>query len=305
MKIDYKILRETCLRDIESFAEFGDITDTRDGIYIHKNNDSKILAVAHLDTVLNMNHFHRIDVNGDSVVINAQLDDRLGAYTLLHLLPAMGIKYDILLTEGEEQGLSTAAYFETGKQYNWMFSFDRRGSDVVLYQYESKVIKKALKGSKFKIGIGSFSDIAFLDHLGCKGFNVGCGYHGEHSDMCYVNMTEYKSQVKRFADFYHKNKDTHYKHTDSHPVTVGGHYRISDASLSSRFHWGEYDDLYCYLCNAARGKHEFISGMWLCNQCFTNADFCAGCGDVFYGYEIRDGLCPNCHQLDDEQRRGE
>src|SRR5688572_4953131 len=157
-------------------------------MYIYQNNNSRILGVAHLDTVLSMNHFYRLKVNQDQIVLNAQLDDRLGAYTLLHLLPSMGLKYDLLLTEGEEMGLSTAAHFKTDKQYNWMFSFDRKGTDVVMYQYESKPLTAALESSKFKIGIGSFSDIAFLDHLGCKGFNVGTGYHGEHSTMCYANM---------------------------------------------------------------------------------------------------------------------
>lgn len=302
MKIDYKLLRETCLNPIESFESFGEVQDTIDGMYIFKDNGSKILGVAHLDTVLNMNHFHRIDVNGDSIVINAQLDDRLGVYTLAHLLPTMGVNFDLLLTEGEEQGLSTAAHFETTKEYNWIFSFDRRGGDVVLYQFDSKVINKALEGSKFKIGQGTFSDIAFLDHLGCKGFNVGCGYHGEHSDMCYANMTEYKSQVKRFVNFYHRNSDTHYKHTYKpsykFPVTTGtgNHYTMND--YNSRFHWGDYDDLYCYLCNSKRGKHQIIEDIWLCDSCFNDAALCAGCQDVYYSHEISDGLCMNCTRFE-------
>src|SRR5688500_911556 len=131
MKIDYNRLKNTCLSPIESFMGLGEVVDTRDGIYIYKDKGCKVLGVAHLDTVLNMNHFHKIDVNGDPIVINAQLDDRLGAYALIHLLPSLGIQFDLLLTEGEESGRSTAAHFKASHEYNWMFSFDRHGDDVV------------------------------------------------------------------------------------------------------------------------------------------------------------------------------
>ena len=231
MKINYETLKNICLSPIESFKTLGDVVETKDGIYIYKSRpDSKILAVAHLDTVLSINHFHKIE--GEDIVFNAQLDDRLGVYTLLDLLPGMGVKFDLLLTEGEETGQSTAAYFEGDKKYNWMFSFDRHGEDVVLYQYDDKDSRSLLQESGFKPSLGSFSDIAFLGHLGIKGFNFGTGYEGEHSAMCYANINALKRQAKRFVHFYNANKNTKLNHVNS-PV-YSGYY-------SHR----EYDDLYC------------------------------------------------------------
>ena len=101
MKIDYELMKNICLTNIESFSIFGDVLDTPDGILIYKQNKgAKILGVAHLDTVLTSNHF-KVKKNGRRVY-NMQLDDRLGVYTMLDLLPQMGIEFDLLLTEGEE-----------------------------------------------------------------------------------------------------------------------------------------------------------------------------------------------------------
>lgn len=295
MKIDYKTLEKTCLSPIESFMGLGEVVDTQDGIYIFKDNGSKILGVAHLDTVLGLNHFYRLNVNGDSIVLNAQLDDRLGAYALIHLLPSLGIEFDLLLTEGEETGHSTAAHFETVKEYNWIFSFDRHGDDVVLYQYGAKVIEQALKSSKFRIGNGSFSDIAFLDHLGVKGFNVGTGYEREHTDMSYANMTTFKAQVNRFIKFYGQNKDIKHKHDHKPAVRFSNtHYPLQD--FSTRGGWTEYDDLYCYLCKSARGSNPIGGGIYLCDSCFGQANQCSDCNDVFYDTEIVNGMCADCNE---------
>lgn len=306
MKIDYQSLKSTCLSPIESFKGLGDVVETPDGIYIYKDNGAKVLGIAHLDTVLGLEHFYRVNVNGDSIVLNAQLDDRLGAYALIHLLPSLGIEFDLLLTEGEETGHSTAAYFETSKDYNWMFSFDRHGDDVVLYQYESKVINDALKSSKFRIGKGSFSDIAFLDHLGCKGFNVGTGYEGEHTDMSYANMTTFKAQVNRFIKFHSQNKDTKYPHEQKtiSKITVNDHYSMKDSyyDYSARRIWGEYDNLYCYLCRAKRGTERINESVWLCSACMGHAAQCQDCADIFYEEEIISDLCVDC--LDWRETKG-
>ena len=45
------------------------------------------------------------------MVHSGALDDRLGAYIILDLLPKLGINVDVLLTVGEEQGRSTANFF--------------------------------------------------------------------------------------------------------------------------------------------------------------------------------------------------
>ncbi|MCP6726064.1 hypothetical protein NL526_28810, partial [Klebsiella pneumoniae] len=67
-------------------------------------------------------------------------DDRLGLYYIMEILPSLGINVDVLLTTDEEIGQSSASEFKKaeGKQYNWMFMFDRHGyGNVVMYQYET------------------------------------------------------------------------------------------------------------------------------------------------------------------------
>jgi hypothetical protein len=277
MKFNYDTLKKMCLAQITDFESLGEVHTTRDGMYIYKSTPkAKILGVAHLDTVLTLNHFHKITIDGQDIVFNAQLDDRLGVYTLLDVLPRLGIQFDLLLTEGEETGRSTSAHFETDKEYNWMFSFDRHGEDVVLYQYDTPSLRQVLQDSKFKIGIGSFSDIAFMEHLGIQGFNIGTGYEGEHDSMCYANMNILARQIARFVDFYQKNKDIPYPHKQ----------------VVSR--WYTYDDSYCWLCGKNHGIHDIGKDLYLCEACFSEAGQCQDCFEIYYDYELTDGVCIDC-----------
>lgn len=290
MKINYKELKRVCLAEIQDFESLGDVYDTPDGIYIYRENpNAKILAVAHLDTVLNTNHFHHVKVKGDSIVLNAQLDDRLGVYTLLDLLPQLGIQYDLLLTEGEESGCSTAFHFESAKDYNWMFSFDRRGSDVVMYQYDSKELRDDLKQAKFRAGIGSFSDIAFMDHLSVRGMNVGTGYEGEHSTMSYANMRVLQEQIGRFKAYYDLFKDKKYAYVPTPKTYTYG--RVDYSTWSKNY---PYDDFYCYLCEKHQGKHQVKNDIWLCDACFSDALECEECGDIVHAEDIENRICVAC-----------
>jgi len=121
--------------DIDEFCAYGFSHATEDNRkFYFMDNEADILAVAHLDTVQQTVKFSMDKKNG--LIHSPQLDDRLGAYIILeHLLRDMN--YDVLLTIDEEKGRSTARSFNNGKKYNWMFSFDRRGTDAVMYQYES------------------------------------------------------------------------------------------------------------------------------------------------------------------------
>ncbi len=207
-------LRQRCLADIPEYFNEGVVNHTKDGAYIYKDNGADILAVAHLDTVAQMKHFHRISLGEEPVVFNAQLDDRLGAYILLDLLPSYGLKYDILLTEGEESGRSTGQWFvpPEGKEYKWMFQFDRSGTDVVMYQYENRDMRDLLIDHGFVAGIGSFSDISMMDELGCKGFNFGCGYYDNHTRLGHMLIRETCTMVARFIDFFYDIEDVHLHH---------------------------------------------------------------------------------------------
>lgn len=291
MKIDYDILKRICFARIKDFKGFGKVTNTKDGLYIHKDNNSKILGVAHLDTVLSTRHFYVNKIGNDEMILNAQLDDRLGVYVLTSLLPSLGLNFDVLLTEGEETGRSTSQYFESDK-YNWIFSFDRHGDDVVLYQYSDENWESVIKSSGFKIGIGSFSDIAFMDSLGVMGLNIGTGYEGEHSKMSYASTRILKKQVHRFIDFYHKNKDIKYPYELASSKQAYYHYSYRGSQYWNS--WGEYDNLYCYLCAKHTGTNQITDDIWLCNSCMQDAELCAVCQDVKYSFELADGICEDC-----------
>ncbi len=318
-EINYKKIKEICINPTKSFEKYGKIKETVDGILIHKDNGSNILAVAHLDTVQSKNFFYKS--NGH--IFNPQLDDRLGAYIILELLPKLGIKTDILLTEGEEMGRSTAAYFENKKQYNWIFSFDRAGSDVVLYDYDSHSMRKRLKKYGFKIGIGSFSDICWLENLNCKGINFGCGYYDNHSVKAYAIMDELIMSVQKFINFYNSNYNKHFQHKESkHPFSsynnsFYGHSKIGytlgdygdfydrsnkstldvvrDYKLDNKIHnnnTSRCDECHKYLL------HSKSNSLGLCSSCLEDIGMlCVYCNNILINEtEILNGACIYCQR---------
>lgn len=193
------------------------------------DNDSNILAVVHTDTVQDCNHFAVAEITDETIIYNPKLDDRLGVYTILDLLPKLGINPDILLTENEEIGQTTAADFKSAKQYNWIIEFDRAGTDAVTYQYDFE----AQVEEHFKIGQGLFSDISEMDHLNCMAFNIGVGYHDAHSRRAYMILEEYIDQIARFVRFHDNNADTHFPYK----------------RIKSIFDWEEDEALYhCKKC---------------------------------------------------------
>ena len=200
--IDVDRLREVCGMRVEDFAGYGECVPTPEGNYVFRDTGERILGVAHLDTVLPGTHFSR---DGDRVFSPA-LDDRLGVYLLSDLLPLLGVKFDLLLTDGEERGCSTARWFVPPRRYNWMFSFDRAGTDVVMYQYDTTATRRLLHRAGFRVGVGSYSDIADLDFLGCTGFNFGCGYHRQHKPDCHTDLNETQQMVSRFVRFWQANR---------------------------------------------------------------------------------------------------
>ena len=179
---------------------WGGRVETKDGPYFHHDNGAKVLGVAHLDWVM-----YAEPKKIGTRIHCPQLDDRLGVWILLGLLPKLGVKIDTLLTMGEESCRSTGAWFHPEKQYNWIIEFDRAGKDIVFYQYED--FAETWENYGFKYGMGSFSDISSMDHLGCMAANLGIGYHGQHSPRCHADLTDTLYQVRHFADFWHDHKD--------------------------------------------------------------------------------------------------
>jgi hypothetical protein len=241
---------ETCrMRAIQSVSSFGHLSGfveskTPNGSYFYKDNGGSVLAVAHLDSVQSSKRFVRARTTESNKLayLSETVDDRLGAYVVIDLLPALGITdYDVLLTEGEEIGISTAMHFEppSGKQYKWMFSFDREGIDVVMYQYDTKEQRTRVERVGGKVGIGSFSDICFLDDLKCCGFNFGTGYYNNHSRDAYFVKHHLLNQVAMFLSFWRKYKNTHMPA----PVSTYKRSRVSSwGSYGATGRWGSRND---------------------------------------------------------------
>lgn len=173
------------------------------------DNGSNVLAVAHTDFVLGRGDVLRYRRKGDRVRC-ISLDDRLGVHIILDVLPKLGIKPDVLLTTDEEIGASTAGLFDPPKEYNWIFSFDRRGAGAVTYDYGC--MDSIAKYYFRRLYYGAFSDISSLEHLQCGGINIGTGYYDEHSMRCNADLAVMRRQVKRFAEMFEALKDTWIEH---------------------------------------------------------------------------------------------
>lgn len=271
------------------------VEDTKDGHLMFFKRGGKILGIAHTDTVKwNKPKATKSKVNVSPMHYNIhncpQLDDRLGVAILLDILPLLGIQCDVFLTDNEECGRTTAKHIpkEMGADYNWMFSFDRRGDDVVLYDYDHAPLwKAAVKGSFDDVGIGSFSCICRADHLGICGINVGCGYHQQHTDGCHMLMEETCWMLKQFLGFYKKYKDQKFEWKEDFKPKWKGYantpyWQNSGYSYNSATQNGLQviqDEYGCY---------------FLCPQCgcvcMTEDEECYSCG-FNYGKEY--GMVPS------------
>lgn len=251
-----------CSADIRDYYFRGELLSNspRELIYVDRN--SKVLAIAHLDTV---QRFESFAVKGD-IIQTQTLDDRLGAYIILDLLPNLGIFTDVLLTTNEERGLSTAQLFSPSKQYNWMFQFDRGGITTVSYQYETKRLRKMLKKHNLISGIGSYTDICELGHLGCLGFNVGTGYYDGHAKSAHADLAELKFNVRNFVEFYREYKDEYLYYNQNDRSFV--HQAFYEPSWKLRITNQYYDYEYCDICNTYTDFVYYYSGIgFLCQNC--------------------------------------
>jgi len=178
-----------------------------------KDNGSQVLAVAHLDYVGSASHApQRITLKpaqgaDRELIFHPALDDRLGAYIIGDVLPKYGVRVDILYTTGEETHKSSAKVFAPIKSYDWVVEFDRRGTDVVGYQYQDDDCEwsKLVRAAKMTVGNGSYTDIVDLEFMKVLCFNWGIGYHNEHTAYCHVEMLELRQQLYGFMTFYEQN----------------------------------------------------------------------------------------------------
>ncbi len=193
----------------------------KDRFYWYQDNGSDILAVAHLDSVQDDGTCQVVYTSAGPLAVSGALDDRLGVYVILDLLPALGVTCDWLLTTDEEMGRSTAEEFAEdfltdhvpSKQYNWIIQFDRGGTDVVMYDYETPELCDLVEQSGARVGQGSFSDICMLEDLGCVGINWGVGYADYHSPRAHAWLSDTFRMVARFLRFHAANHDVFLPHT--------------------------------------------------------------------------------------------
>jgi hypothetical protein len=220
---DGQALAEMCVRqDFLDYATRIDLPagrNDRPRFYYYKDNGSNILGIAHLDSVQDDGTANIVETNAGLLVTSGTLDDRLGAYVILDLLPQLGVKVDWLLTTDEEIAASTAEDFAydwchtpSMKSYDWMFQFDRGGTDVVMYQYETPDLCDLVEEAGARVGSGSFSDICYLDPLGCAGLNWGVGYQDYHGPRAHAWLEDTFRMVGTFLNFYEANKNEHLAH---------------------------------------------------------------------------------------------
>lgn len=220
-------LIDICKRSERGFESFGKSVEVpmiwrgqpvEDHFYIYQDNGASVLGIAHLDTVAGISECVITGVAGEPIVFSPALDDRLGAWVITDLLPRCGLNIDWLLTTGEETMSSTGEDWvehhlaANGKPYNWMFQFDRTGTDVVLYQYDEPELRRKLTGVGMRPARGSFSDISTMENLGCSGFNVGVGYEDYHSKRSHAWLNDTFDQVAHFIEFYNRYHATPMPH---------------------------------------------------------------------------------------------
>ena len=199
-----------CLGSLESLRALGVYTarDSKSGYTLIKSgvkNPIPVLAVAHLDCVAVGDLF---PAWAGGVLRSSCLDDRLGVWALLEGLPRLlgggAVPFDVLLTECEESGNSTAgAFVESGAAagYNWAFMLDRAGADAVHYGLTSAAFNAALVGDGWAVGYGSYSCVAEFAESGACVVNFGAGYLGQHTAVCSAAYDVVQWQIQRVARF--------------------------------------------------------------------------------------------------------
>jgi hypothetical protein len=245
---DRPTLKRVCEADELDFAVTYDlhtevVERAFNNVYFFGDRGSDILFVAHLDTVVHpkQRRCAFVDTAGGPVVYSGALDDRLGAYIGLELLPSLGIQHDILLTVGEESGQSTAEFFDPkrhhDRDYNWMIEFDRGGTDVVMYQYEDPETVELVSDCGARVEGGIFSDISYLEHLEIKGFNWGVGYQDYHGPRSHAYLDDTYMMVGHYLKFHEANADLYLPHDNRY--TYG---RRKKAWLDDDYWERLYDD---------------------------------------------------------------
>jgi len=282
MKLDICQLERRCEQSIEEIlSEVIDssnaIVTEHPGYLAHIDRGADVLMVAHMDWVDVPYRFNRDAAK--TRIRCPRLDDRLGVYTILDFLPSIGIEADVLLTDDEEIGKSTAKYFVPPREYKWVVEFDRRGEDVVTYDLDSADWLDAIRGAGFNVARGSFSDICYLDSLDCCMMNVAVGYHQEHQPTCYLEISEWKRQMVRFRRFWTRYQNVGFDQ-DVKPVVEYVPYKSKTNSKPTDWMWANkptigYDSYKrwtndrCLVCD----DYLLVNEYELCAACLATRNY--------------------------------
>lgn len=239
--LHYGKMKHICmLKPAQIAKEYGlEEFKTKNGkTFWYKDNNAKVLGVFHADTVKVFRHFRPVAFAEDTKIFCQTLDDRLGGYILLEYLKSAKLKFDILMTTDEEKMASTGLYFGPPKQYNWMFMFDRMGTGAVYYQYGDEQLRYKLGKHNFIAEHGSYSCIADMEHLNCKGINFGTGYHENHDEYAWASRKELYHQLRKFISFFKEYENTmmpHEKAQTRFERKYWHHYYENKDELNSKF----------------------------------------------------------------------
>ena len=308
MRFDVKRLRLRCEQSIEEIirdaSALGEVSrlDSEDGPLVWVKRGAPVLGCVHLDFVP-VAHKWGYDRRRERVY-TARLDDRMGVFILLDVLPAMGINLDLLLSDSEEIGRTTAKRYcdwltsaggPAAVPYNWLAQFDRRGDDVVTYNYDrSDEWDKALKAGGFKRGHGSFSDIAALYDLGACGVNIGVGYHGEHTVGCYGDLGETAKNLALFRQFYSVNHAKAFAYTEA----MRDKYKSAGYTYWQGSFYGGRESAAGYVTPSRSVVRYYGETSRRASGPIADCDeVCSHCGGSVHWLDMGDDFCKECEWL--------
>ena len=201
MKINTQYIKDTIGTYLQN--EWSLMAPYSEDIYINEKGrpfwyltkpDSKILLVAHVDTVIapKLKYLAKRSIGATG------LDDRLGVMMAIETHLHGKTPVDVLITHDEETGGSTADGFDEDAllKYNLIIELDRAGIDYVDYHLGHDDLHDDLSKLGIKKGRGSFSDIKALPALPCSAFNLGIGYEGAHA---HDSFARYKDIILAWA----------------------------------------------------------------------------------------------------------
>jgi hypothetical protein len=169
-------------------------------------NKPKLLFIAHRDTVrkpAGMTIFN-------NYIISPVLDNRLGMNLGINLAKALPF-IDILITDGEEMGMSTARFIPKKMldKYNWIFSIDRMGKYPVTYHHYNRVAYESLINIFGSVAHGTFSDISEINEV--FSINFPAGHQSDHQELNYANLDDVEDCYHKIVRFIMENKDIRYR----------------------------------------------------------------------------------------------